>query len=181
MEEADFQDLFRRHGDRLYNFALRLSGNGQDAADLVQEAFTRAFKNFDRYDRTRPFDAWMFRILYNVHLDDVRRYEKKHVVSLDAPVTTDESGQWSDLLKGGDPDPMEEALHRENDARVQKALSSLSTDYRAAVVMCDVEEMSYEEIAQVMDCPVGTVRSRIHQGRRLLRNAFKDKEGVGTK
>jgi RNA polymerase sigma-70 factor (ECF subfamily) len=181
MEDADFQELFRRHGDRLYNFAFRLSGNDQDAADLVQEAFTRAFKNLDRYDRARPFETWMFRILYNIHLDEVRRYEKKHVVSLDAPVTAEETGQWADLLAGGDPDPMEESLRRENDVRVQKALNTLSADYRAAVMMCDVEEMSYEEIARVMDCPVGTVRSRIHQGRTLLRDAFKEKEGVRTK
>src|SRR4051812_22250518 len=80
----DYETLLQRCADKAYGFALRLSGNDADAQDLVQEAFARAFEHRDRYDPTRPFEAWLYRILHNIFLDSVRRYEYKHKVSLDA-------------------------------------------------------------------------------------------------
>jgi RNA polymerase sigma-70 factor (ECF subfamily) len=166
-----FLALVERHGDKLYNFAYRLAGNAQDAGDLLQEALARAFKHRDRYDPSRPFDAWVGRILYNLHLDERRRYGKKHTVSLDADAPVD-GGSWQDVLPGRDPDPFDEAARRERDRLIQKALDGLPPDYRAAVALCDVEGFSYDRIAEIMDCPLGTVRSRIHQGRALFRKAF---------
>ena len=168
---GDFSDLIRRCAEQTYNFAYRLSGNEQDAWDLVQEAFVRAWEHFGSYDRERPFETWMYKILHNIYLDAVRRYAHRHSVSLDAPPPKEETS-WDELLPGGDPEPVLGMLRREEDELVQKALNELPTHYRAAVALCDVEGLSYEEIGEIMSTPVGTVRSRIHQGRALLRKAL---------
>lgn len=166
-----FLEMIRRHGDKAYNFAYRLTGNDADASDLVQEAFARAFRNRDRYDPGRPFESWMFKIMQNIFLDAVRRKENQGKVSLDAP-TPGESSAWGELLPGSDPNPADEAARREADSQLQKALASLPIHYRTAVTLNDIEQLSYEEMARIMDCPVGTVRSRVHQGRVLLRKAL---------
>lgn len=166
-----FREFIRLHGEKAYNFALRLAGSDADARDLVQEAFARAFEHRDRYDASRPFDAWLCRILHNIYLDGVRRQEHKLNVSLDAPVPED-AGSWEEAIAGRDEDPSEQAVRRESQALMQRALESLPLQYRAAVMLCDVDGLSYEQIGEIMSCPAGTVRSRIHQGRVLLKKAF---------
>lgn len=163
-----FSDLIHCHGARIYNFAHRLSGNDPDARDLVQEALRRAFTHSDRYDPSKPFDSWVMGILRNVFVDGMRRYERRHVVSLHASPPTEE-GDWTELLPGNDPNPAEEATRREDGTFVRYALAALPAEYREAVVLCDMEGLSYGEIARVLDCPLGTVRSRIHNGRVRLR------------
>jgi len=163
----------RRHGDKAYNFAYRLSGNESDARDLVQEAFSRAFEHRDRYDSSRPFEAWLIRILHNIYLDGVRRYEKSHVVSIDAPSPIEDAG-WEEILPSPDSEPIDAAIQKERDHMVQNALKRLPVHYRTAVTLCDIEGLSYERIGQVMACPVGTVRSRIHQGRLMLKKTFQE-------
>lgn len=180
-EAKQFADLIRRCADKAYNFAYRLSGNEQDARDLVQEAFARAFAHRGRYDPAKPFDAWVHRILHNVFLDRVRRYEHGHSVSLDAPPPVEETA-WEEILPGTDKEPIEALLRRERETLLQRALDALPVHYRAAVALCDIEGMSYDGIAEVLGCPVGTVRSRVHQGRLLLRREFErfSKTGGGV-
>ena len=173
-----FLETIRLHGDKAYNFAYRLTGNDDDAQDLVQEAFMRAYRSRERYDPSRPFESWLFKIMQNIFLDAVRRKEHEARVSLDSPAPGAASG-WDELLPGADADPADEAASRERDALLQRALDALPIHYRSAVALCDVEEMSYEEIARVMGCPVGTVRSRVHQGRLLLRRAFESLQRGG--
>jgi len=168
---TDFAVLLHRHAEKAYNFAFRLCGNAADAADLVQEAAARALTRFDLYDPDKPFDAWLCRILHNVFVDLARRYERRHAVSLDAPPPTDGSS-WVDILPGKDPEPWDTLARKEDDRLLQKALDGLPSTHRAAVVLCDVEGYSYERIAEILECPVGTVRSRIHDGRRRLKDAF---------
>jgi RNA polymerase sigma-70 factor (ECF subfamily) len=167
----NFERLVREHGDRAYRFALRLAGNEADARDLVQESFARAFRSREAYDAGRPFEAWLLRMLRNVYLDGVRRYERRHGVSLDA-APAEEGDTFAALLPDGRPDPSQELDARDRDRAVRRALGSLPLIYRTAVVLNDIEGLTYEQIARVMDCPVGTVRSRIFQGRTLLRKAF---------
>ena len=93
--EDSFSDLIRRHGNRIYNFAYRLSGNDPDARDLVQEALLRAFDHRDRYDPTKPFHSWVMGILRNVFVDGMRRYERRHVVSLHASPPTARATAWN--------------------------------------------------------------------------------------
>ncbi len=170
-KNSDFSALVRRHADKAYNFAYRLAGNEQDARDLVQEAFMHALKHFGRYDQSRPFEPWFNRILKNIFLDGMRRYQRKHTVSLDGPSPI-EDVSWEHMLPGNDASPAEEMDDKEEGALVQKALNLLPLPYKTAVVLCDIEKYPYEKIAEILECPIGTVRSRIHQGRQLLRKAF---------
>ena len=111
----------------------------------------------------------MNRILHNVFLDSVRRYDKKHNVSLDAPPPFDAEGSWTDILPGPDPEPSAALMKSEEENMLQTALNRLPIHYRTAVTMYDIEGMSYEDIARITQCPIGTVCSRIHQARALLR------------
>lgn len=131
-----------------------------------------------RTDETRPFETWLFRILHNVYLDGVRKYAHGHTVSLDAPAPVEDSA-WEEIIPADDPEPASGMMRREEDGLLQKALVAIPLHYRTAVVLCDMEGMSYEEIGKIMSCPVGTVRSRIHQGRQLLRHAFETLEKGG--
>lgn len=170
----DFNTLLLRCADKAYHFALRLTGNDQDAQDLVQEALTRAFEHRDRYDPERPLGAWINRILHNVFLDSVRRYDRKHVVSLDSPPPADEDAHWESILPGRDANPADDAVKTEEERILQAALNRLPVHYRSVIVLSDIEEMPYEEIASVMEIPVGTVCSRIHQARILLRKILEN-------
>ncbi len=172
----DYEALLRRCADKAYNFALRLSGNEQDAHDLVQEAFLRGFEHRDRYDPSRPFEAWIMRILKNVFLDAMRRYDRKHVISLDAPTPTEREAPWEEILPGTDPAPLDTLLDGERKDILQAALMKLQPHYRMAIILCDIEGMNYEEIAGIMDVPMGTVASRIHQGRLLLKRELKSRD-----
>lgn len=171
--ELDYESLLQRCADKAYNFAYRLAGNDQDAQDLVQEAFARAFEHKDRYDPSRPFGAWVNRILYNVFLDGVRRYEKKHSVSIDMPLsTTNDQGTWADVLRGSDADPVTSLIRQEEEKMIHDALQKLPIHYRTAVILYDIEGLSYDDIVNIMGCPLGTVCSRIHKGRQLLKQAL---------
>jgi len=166
-----FFEWLRLHGEKAYNFAYRLAGNEADARDLVQDAFLRAYEHRDRYDPSRPLDSWLLRILQNIYIDGIRRYAHKHTVSIDAPMPTGEAS-WDELLDDAGSDPGDAMIRRETDALVQRALNSLAVHYRTAVALSDIEGYSYEKIGEIMSCPIGTVRSRIHQGRTLMRKAF---------
>lgn len=174
---TDFSELIRQCGDKAYNFAYRLAGNENDARDLVQEAFARAYERFGSYDARRPFDSWLLTILRNIYLDGVRRYEHGHTVSLDGPAPAADAG-WEDMLPSGEAAAGAAMEKAESGTLLQRALAGVPAHYRAAVTLCDVEGLSYDEIAKVMGVPVGTVRSRIHQGRVLVREAFEKLENA---
>ena len=173
-----FADLLRQAGDKAYNFAYRLAGNEQDARDLVQEAFARALEHVGSYDWSRAFDSWLLRILHNIFLDGTRRLAHRRTVSLDAPAPV-EDASWENILPAQEISAADELIRRESIDMVQLALERLPLHYKAAVVLCDVEGMSYDDIARIMDVPVGTIRSRIHQGRLLARKAYEELERSG--
>jgi RNA polymerase sigma-70 factor (ECF subfamily) len=178
MDPEAFAELLRQAGDKAYNFAYRLSGNEQDARDLVQDAFVRALEHAGSYDKSRPFDSWLYRILHNIFLDGTRKLSNRMTASLDAPAPIEDSS-WSEILPSDEQSAHEGLERRESVDLVQKALDCLPAHYKAAVALCDMEGLSYEEIARVMDVPVGTVRSRIHQGRVLARRAYEELERAG--
>lgn len=176
MDQAgDFSDLIRECGEKAYNFAYRLAGNEQDARDLVQEAFARAYEHFGSYDPSRPFDTWLLRILHNIFLDGVRRFSHSRTVSLDAPAPVEDSS-WEEILPAADAGMGEGLEKTESLGILDQALASIPVHYRTAVTLCDIEGLSYEDIGKIMACPVGTVRSRIHQGRVLIRKAYEELE-----
>ena len=171
----EFEVLLKKHCEKAYNFAWRLVGNGPDAWDLLQEALMKAYTHFNSYDKTRPFDSWLMKILQNIYLDALRKNSRQPLASLDSEPSTP-GKSWEEILPHRDPHPLENLSQIENLDFVQQALNSLPPLYKTAVVLCDMENLSYDEISKVMDCPIGTVRSRVHQGRLLLKKAFDERE-----
>ncbi|TAK68706.1 MAG: RNA polymerase sigma factor SigE [Actinomycetota bacterium] len=155
-----WDDVVTLHGARVYRLAYRLTGNRHDAEDLSQEVFVRVFRSLSQYT-PGTFEGWLHRITTNLFLDLVRRRAR---IRFDA--LPDDA---ADRLRGREPSPAEHHADRSFDADVQAALDRLSPDFRAAVVLCDVEGLTYDEIAAVLDIKIGTVRSRIHRGRAQLR------------
>jgi RNA polymerase sigma-70 factor, ECF subfamily len=158
-----WEEIVRAHSARVYRLAYRLTGNVHDAEDLTQEVFVRVFRSLSSYT-PGTFEGWLHRITTNLFLDQARRRQK---IRFDA--LADDAEQ---RMPGRAPTP-EHALHDQLfDADVERALGALPPDFRAAVVLCDIEGLSYEEIAAILDVKLGTVRSRIHRGRTLLRKAL---------
>ena len=159
-EVPSWEEVARTHGRFLYNVAYRLTGNDDDAFDLVQEALLRVRKGLETY-RPGSMEGWLSRIVTNVFLDEVRRKRRRPI-----EVLPEDPERLLPSAPGAD-----EPTDRLSD-EVQLALRRLPEEFRTAVVLCDVVGLSYEEIADAVAVPVGTVRSRIHRGRRLLREAL---------
>ena len=166
---SEFEKLVERTQRQAYNMAYRMTGNRDDAEDLTQEAYLRAYRSFDKYNRALPFENWFFRILSNLFVDGLRRKPKQAALSLDQPMG--DAGDGDYLLEVADQESDPELLLLKDvvDEKIQCALARLPKDFRTAVLLCDVKGLSYEEIAVVMHTSIGTVRSRIHRGRKLLR------------
>lgn len=169
----EFEKQVNLHNKALYHFAYRLSGNAEDAQDLVQEALLKAYRSFNRFKKGTAFDRWMYQIIYRLFIDNYRKKKRRPFVS-----SLDDSAPHLDQERPTEvPDysklPEDFALKQELGETIQQALLKLPEDFRAAVILCDVQGFSYEEISQVLQCSLGTVRSRIHRGRRLLRELLK--------
>ena len=148
--KREFDGLVKRYHKQAYNIAYRLTGNHADAEDLTQEAFVRAFRFFDNYRRDLPFENWLYRIISNLFVDDLRRKPKARIHSLDAPVNGDANSESNAFFEIPDTrdNPERVVLHEELDERIQKALSSLPADFRTTVILADIESLSYEEISE---------------------------------
>ncbi len=170
----DFEAESTSHLEALYGFALRLTRNTSDAEDLVQEAFLRAYRFRGSYAPGTNMRAWMFKILSNLFINRYRRSSRESSaldgVEGDAIAEAALSRDSVRLLR--DPEAHFEAgLFGEH---VTRALESLPPDFRAVVMLSDIEEFSYKEIAEIMGCPIGTVMSRLHRARRLLQKQLVD-------
>jgi RNA polymerase sigma-70 factor (ECF subfamily) len=158
-----WDEVVREHADRVYRLAYRLAGNRADAEDLTQETFVRVFRSLAEYT-PGTFEGWLHRITTNLFLDMVRRRQR---IRFDA--LPDDAG---DRLASREYGPEQTFEQMNLDPEIQRALDELPADFRVAVVLCDLEQLSYEEIAATLNIKVGTVRSRIHRGRVLLREAL---------
>jgi len=158
-----WEEIVEQHSARVYRLAYRLTGNQHDAEDLTQEVFIRVFRSLDKF-QPGSFEGWIHRITTNLFLDRVRRR---------ARIRFDGFGEGAEeRIVGSDPSP-EFAWHDANlDPDIETALASLPEEFRVAVVLCDIEGLSYEEIASALGVKLGTVRSRIHRGRTQLRAAL---------
>ncbi|HWI43712.1 MAG TPA: RNA polymerase sigma factor SigE [Nocardioides sp.] len=159
----DWHEIVEQHSDRVYRLAMRLTGNRHDAEDLTQEVFVRVFRSLHTYT-PGTFEGWLHRITTNLFLDQARRKQRIRFDSL--------SDERAARLASASAPPEAAYADRTFDDDVAAALASLAPDFRAAVVLCDVEGLSYEEIAEIMGAKLGTVRSRIHRGRAQLRAAL---------
>ena len=156
-----WDDIVRDHADRVYRLAYRLTGNPHDAEDLTQETFVRVFRSLASY-KPGTFEGWLHRITTNLFLDMVRRRARIRMEALPDD---------SDRIAGVGPEPEQVFSDTHLDPDLQAALDELPPEFRAAVVLCDVEGLSYEEIGATLGVKLGTVRSRIHRGRAALRSA----------
>jgi len=158
-----WDEVVRTHSARVYRLAYRLTGNPYDAEDLTQDVFVRVFRSLSTYT-PGTFEGWLHRITTNLFLDQVRRKQRIRFDAL--------ADDAADRLPGREPTPAQAYDDHHFDDDVQRALAALAPDFRAAVVLCDIEGLSYEEIAATLGIKLGTVRSRIHRGRAQLRAAL---------
>jgi RNA polymerase sigma-70 factor (ECF subfamily) len=174
-EDPALKDRFEREVlpilPNLYGAALRLTRNPQDAEDLVQETFLRAYRGFAGFQEGTNLRAWMYRILTNTFINTYRKKQREPVT-----VQDDDIEDWYlyDRLGGStvEASAESEVLEKLPDEDVQRALEALPEGFRMAVLLADVEGFSYKEIAEIMDVPIGTVMSRLHRGRKALQKAL---------
>jgi RNA polymerase sigma-70 factor (ECF subfamily) len=158
-----WEEIVEQHSPRVYRLAYRLTGNRHDAEDLTQEVFVRVFRSLSTY-RPGTFEGWLHRITVNLFLDGARRRQRQRTDAL--------AEDAAERLPGDDPGPERAFEFRNLTDDVQQALSELPPEFRAAVVLSDIEGLSYEEVGEALGIKLGTVRSRIHRARARLRQAL---------
>lgn len=169
----EFEAAALPHLDALYGFATRLTRNERDAEDLVQDAILRAFRFFDRFDPGSNCKAWLFKILHNTFIDKYHRGVRDRALAGAIAVAEGEGTTVSHGMMLAARDPEAAILGGVMSANVTRALDALPEEFRVAVILSDIEDLSYREISEVMDCPVGTVMSRLFRGRRQLQAALR--------
>ncbi|WP_347552813.1 RNA polymerase sigma factor SigW [Pseudalkalibacillus hwajinpoensis] len=167
-----FGELVELYKDRVYTLTYRMLGNRQEAEDVAQEAFIRAYTNIDRYQIDRKFSTWLYRIATNLSIDRMRK--KKPDYYLDAEISgTDGLTMYSQISSGEElPDDEVVSLEAQND--IHRAILSLPPKYRSAITLKYIQELSLKEISEILDLPLGTVKTRIHRGREALRKKLRE-------
>ena len=163
---AEFEKEAVPHLDAVYNFALRMTGDEDDADDLVQETYLKAFRFFDKFEKGTNCKAWLFRILKNSFINDYRKTTKEP-----NKVDYDDVQNFYENIKADEVETQhyeEDAFSNLLDDEISEAISELPEDFRTVVILSDIEGFTYEEIADFVDIPVGTVRSRLHRARKML-------------
>lgn len=167
-KQREFEREALPHMDLLYNFALRMTNNAADADDLVQETYLKAYRFWDKYEKGTNIRAWLFRIMKNSYINRYRKESKEPET-----VDYDEVKAFYNTVRdeSSDANDLQESLFGNLlDDDVASAVASLPDDFRTVVILCDIEGLTYEEIAEFVEIPLGTVRSRLHRGRKLLRS-----------
>jgi RNA polymerase sigma-70 factor (ECF subfamily) len=164
-KRKNFEEIVVPHFNAIYNFAYRLTGNRADTEDIVQDVFLAAYRFFHQFQEGTNCKAWLFKILKNTFINSLKK--KKRENSLQSIVYSRESETIDRRLSVD--------FNEGFDETVQDALNKLPDEFRIAIILCDIEGLSYQEIAEIQECPVGTVRSRISRARRFLANELKDK------
>ncbi len=168
-----FEKLIRTHQAYAYNIAYRMMGNEEDAKDASQEALIKVFKSLKGYNGDSAFTTWLYRIVMNT-CKDLLRKRKPNEVSIDRGFDTGEESPGIEI-EDNSSDPVTKYEEKEVRVTIASAIEQLPENFRSVVVLREIQGMSYDEIAEIEDIPVGTVRSRINRGRRILREILKDK------
>jgi RNA polymerase sigma-70 factor (ECF subfamily) len=164
-QNAFLERAMAEYGKATYNFAFRLTGNETDARDLTQEAFIRVFRAWRSFVPGTSFLSWIYRIVTNLHRDELRRRKGRFQEEIPEDNAPQEFGGQRPLAVT----PIDDYVDRQLGEPLSRALAALSPEQRQVVVLADIEEYSYQEIAEIAGCSIGTVRSRLHRARALLR------------
>ncbi|WP_239406851.1 sigma-70 family RNA polymerase sigma factor [Aurantimicrobium photophilum] len=181
-KSALFEEQAMEHIDKLYAHAMRKTGNRVDANDLVQETYLKAFAAFDQFQQGTNIKAWLHRILENTYINQYRKLQNQPFYSPLEELEDWQLGDAESRTATSSRSAEAEAIDHLPASAVKDALQAIPEDFRAAVYLVDVEGYSYQEVADIMDTPTGTVMSRLHRGRKLLREQLADyarEQGIG--
>ncbi|CCO09298.1 RNA polymerase sigma factor [Desulforamulus hydrothermalis] len=162
-----FEHLVQLYENKVYTIAYRLMGNHADAADLAQEAFIKIYQALPNFRGDSSFSTWIYHITVNVCRDELRKRQRRPTVSLDEPAADGNNNTYE--IRSVAPGPEEMLDRSETQAMIQQCLNALSDDYRTILVMREIQELSYEEIADILGCSLGTVKSRLSRARQALK------------
>ncbi|MCR4397702.1 MAG: sigma-70 family RNA polymerase sigma factor [Firmicutes bacterium] len=170
-----FEQLVLAYEKMVYNLAFRMMGNHEDASDVAQEAFLRAFASLRRFRGDSSFSTWISRIVSNICLDELRRRHRRRVTSIDEPVETGD-GEMSRQTRDPAPGPEDLVERMELRADIQEGIQRLHEDHRVMIVLRDIQGLSYEEISEILGLSLGTVKSRLNRARHALRQKLSASE-----
>jgi len=176
----EIEALYQRYSDRIYNMLLRMLGNEEDALDVAQETFLRAHKSIGSFRGSSSEYTWLFRIALNCAYSHLKGQKRRQLARLDSG-SDDTEESFSDTVDNGSPDAHSTLVKSETESVVQSAILKLPDELRSAIVMRDIEELSYEEIAEIEGCPEGTVKSRVHRAREMLKGMLRTVLGFEKK
>lgn len=176
-DRSAFEELYTRYKKPIYNYIYRLIGNRAVAEELAQETFIKVYTNISSYRPTGKVSSWIYSIAGNLAKNELRSRGYRKAVSLEAKISDDEKLKLKDMLANGSFKPDEIAQNRELRERIQKVINMLDVKHKEVLVLCDVQGLSYEEAAEVMDCSVGTVASRLSRARAAFVKLFKENFG----
>ena len=168
-----FENLVHQHEKKIFNFAYRLCGNKDDAQDLTQEGFLRAYRAFHKFDPDTSFERWLFRIIHNLYCDEWRKRSRCKIQYLDSPLILEDSSVNRELPDWQN-DPVKLAESLDFQEKLQEYIMKLPEEYRTTIILCDIQGFSYDEISKTLKISPGTVRSRIHRARKLLQKHLKE-------
>jgi RNA polymerase sigma-70 factor (ECF subfamily) len=162
-----FAELVELYKDKIYHLGYRMLNQKQEAEDVVQETFLRVYTNLEKYDENQKFSTWIYRIATNLCIDRLRK--RKPSYSIDAEMTDGEGTDWHAMLASNDAGPDEELILSETQQNIREAIQTLPDKYKTVVILRYLHDMSLQEISDVLEMPVTTVKTRVHRGREFLR------------
>jgi len=175
-----FEQLIEKYQKKVYNIALKMLGNKEDAYDMSHEVFIRVYRSIDKFKEQASLSTWIYKITTNVCLDEIRRRKNRFTVSIDDDMELNDSKVKRQIEYDG---PSPEIIVEENELReiINKSIQQLPEQYRVVTILRDIQGFSYEEIANILDVPQGTVKSRINRARAMLRDILYEKKELLNK
>jgi RNA polymerase sigma-70 factor (ECF subfamily) len=170
-----FAELVELYKDKIYHLGYRMLNQKQEAEDVVQETFLRVYMNLERYDENQKFSTWIYRIATNLCIDRLRK--RKPNYSIDAEMSDNDGTDWHAILPSDEAGPEDELILSETQQNIRNAIQSLPDKYRTVVVLRYLHDMSLQEISDVLEMPVTTVKTRVHRGREFLRKKLEPEFG----
>jgi len=172
-DQGAFAELVDLYKDKIFHLGYRMLSNRHEAEDIVQETFLRVYKNFNRYDEKQKFSTWIYRIATNLCIDRLRKRKPNYY--LDAGMNDQEGVDGYALIPGDERTPESEYLLSETQATIHQAIEGLPAKYKSVIVLRYLQDLSLQEIGDVLDMPVTTVKTRVHRGREFLRKKLENK------